>query len=199
MNQPEGHVVKGSEHLVCKLLKSLYGLKQASRAWQERLAEELAKLGYYPAPSEPSLFLPEEEGGVVLLVYVDDILLVGSLEAITRVKEELAQLFTVTDIGEATFFLGISITRDRITRTMTLSQGRYGLDVLDRFGMVDAKPVRTPLPSGFKFEEVKGDGAQETITPECRGRGPTLPSWWELLGDTWQHPRDTTVMVCSTS
>jgi hypothetical protein len=102
----------------------------------------------------------------MLLVYVDDILLVGRLEAITRVKEELAKLFTVTDLGEATFFLGIGIMRDRSTRTVTLSQGRYGLDVLDRFGMVEAKPARTSLPAGFKFEKVEGEGAKETSTRE---------------------------------
>jgi hypothetical protein len=102
----------------------------------------------------------------VFLVYVDDILLVGSWEAITHVKEGLKKLFSLTDIGEAALFLRIGITRDWSTRTVTLSQGRDGLDVLDRFGMVEARRARTPLPSGFKFEKVEGEGARETSTPE---------------------------------
>jgi hypothetical protein len=94
--------------------------------------------------------------GPFLLIYVDDILLVGRLAALSEVKVGHAELFTITDMGDAHFFLGIGLERDWEKGTITLTQGRYGRDILDRFGMVECKPTSTPIPPGFKFHLQEG-------------------------------------------
>jgi hypothetical protein len=106
---------------------------------------------------EPSLFLHKGGHGPNLLVYVDDILMVGKGEDLPPLKRQLARIFTVTDLGEASFFLGIGQEMDRKAGTFTLSQKRYGVDVLERFGMTECRSTRTPLPSGFKFHQPQGD------------------------------------------
>lgn len=172
MEQPEGYVLEGestrgqgkSTRLVCKLQRSLYGLKQASRAWNERLRVELAKLEFDPAPMEPSLFLHRGGKGPYLLVYVDDILMVGRSVDMAPLKQELEKIFTVTGGEEASFFLSIGLERDREAGTFTLTQRRYGQDVLERFGMLDCRSTRTPLPSGFKFHQ-EPQGERVEIPP----------------------------------
>ena len=72
----------------------------------------------------------------------------------------------MTELGEASFFLGMGIVRDRGSRTLALSQERYGREVLGRFGMESCKPARTPLPSGFKFHRtVEKTGGGEIDAP----------------------------------
>ena len=132
-------------------MKSLYGLKQASRAWNEKLKEELRKLDFLPSEGEPSLFLHRWKKLLFLLCYVDDLLVVGERKEVLSVRDGLEKIFTLSDLGEASLFLGIELERDKDEATITLSQKRYGQDVLKRFEMETCKPAQTPLPSGFKF------------------------------------------------
>jgi len=123
MQQPEGFEEGGPE-LVCKLQRSLYGLKQASRAWNERLVQELNALNFDVTEADPSLFVHRKREDLFLLVYVDDMLLVGRDGDLSFVKEGLKENFTVTNMGEASFFLGMGIERDREERKIELSQSR---------------------------------------------------------------------------
>jgi hypothetical protein len=98
-NQPVGFVQPGDKR-VCKLIKSLYGLKQAARAWHFRLTEQLATLGLHPAASEVSLFSGNiPQGWVCVLVYVDDLLLVGVQDAVKSVLDCLSSVFTLSQAG----------------------------------------------------------------------------------------------------
>ena len=83
MSQPEGFVVKGQEHKVCKLIKSSYGLKQAPRAWYEKLTEHLLKLNFkHYDLDDVTLFVNKAGKTVVyLVVYVDDLLMTGNNES----------------------------------------------------------------------------------------------------------------------
>ena len=147
MRQPTGFVVKGSENLVCRLNKSLYGLKQAGRTWNKRIDVELKAHGFAPIDADPCLYA-YRRGNVVLIIslYVDDLLLASdSLAELEKVKAELKTCFEMEDMGEASFALGIKITRDRAARTLTISQGAYILDVLTRFDMQNSRPVSTPM------------------------------------------------------
>jgi hypothetical protein len=105
MQQPEGYE-KGGPNVVCRLKRSLYGLRQAPRAWHTRLKEELGHLGFEPSEADAALFTGTVDGEqVLLLVWVDDILIAGlGVERISTVKAQLSALFDVRDLGEATFW-----------------------------------------------------------------------------------------------
>lgn len=94
MKQPEGFVVKGKEHFVCKLKRSLYGLKQTPRCWNTTLDIQLKKMGFTQGKSDPCLYTNSVEGELfVIAVYVDDILLVT--KNVKRMEEVKITLFTV--------------------------------------------------------------------------------------------------------
>ena len=91
---------------------------------------------------------------IILLLYVDDMLVVGSnMQDINVLKRKLAKSFAMKDLGAAKQILGMRITRDRKNRKLTLSQGEYIEKVLQRFRMQNAKPVSTPLASHFKLSK----------------------------------------------
>ena len=162
MLQPEGYVQTEGGPFVCHLIKTLYGLKQSSRAWNERLTAELRKLGFVPLECEASLFRHLEDPDRFLLVYVDDLLLAGGEATREWLKEGLKQHFEITEPGEATWFLGFAITRDWERRTMELTQKQYAKDVLAKFDMEECTPARTPLPTGYRFNEGKDSPAFST-------------------------------------
>ncbi|MGH7240582.1 MAG: reverse transcriptase domain-containing protein, partial [Candidatus Saccharimonadales bacterium] len=153
MTQPEGFVVKGKETLVCKLSKSLYGLKQASRAWNQKMDQCLLGMKFSSFYADPCVYV-FRHGNVIMLVamYVDDLLLLSnSLSRLVSLKQDLAKKFSMKDMGEAHFILGIEITRDRSSRTLSLSQKAYIKKVVERFNMTNSKPVATPLDAGTKL------------------------------------------------
>jgi transposase InsO family protein len=153
MKQPTGFVRPGTDGLVCRLNKSLYGLKQAGRTWNKRIDVELKARGFTPIHADPCVYA-YKRGSVVLIIslYVDDLLLASdSLAELTKVKAELQTCFDMDDMGEASFALGIKITRDRAARTLTISQGAYLREVLSRFDMQDSRPVATPMEPKCKL------------------------------------------------
>ncbi|RVW52633.1 Retrovirus-related Pol polyprotein from transposon TNT 1-94 [Vitis vinifera] len=127
MVQPEGFVVKDQEQKVCKLQRSIYGLKQASRSWNIRFNEAIKSYGFEQNLGEPCVY--KQIGGdkvVFLVLYVDDILLIGNdVESLSKVKNWLASQFQMKDLGEASYILGIQMTRDRKNRLLALSQAAY--------------------------------------------------------------------------
>ena len=153
MTQPEGYVVPGQEQLVCKLRKSLYGLKQAGRAWYEKIDNVLRELGFIPLQSDPCIYvLIRTNVAVFIALYVDDLLLLSnSMPALVKLKADLSQQFSMKDLGDVQYVLGIQIERNRAAHTLSISQGEYIRHVLERFGMTDCKPVATPLESSSKL------------------------------------------------
>ncbi|KAL0437506.1 UNVERIFIED_CONTAM: Retrovirus-related Pol polyprotein from transposon RE1 [Sesamum radiatum] len=111
MTPPEGYVVPPG--LVCKLERSLYGLKQASRQWNAELTSKLAVFGFKQSAQDHCLFTKTTSTGfLALLVYVDDILLTATtMDLIQSVKDYLHSLFTIKDLGKARYFLGLEIAR----------------------------------------------------------------------------------------
>ena len=153
MEQPEGFIAPNQQHLVCKLHKAIYGLKQAGRSWNIKIDDTLRRLGFAALITDSCVYV-YSSGRVVVYIalYVDDLLLVSnSLPALTRLKADLAQQFSMKDLGEAQYVLGIQIERNRSARTLSISQAEYVRNVLDRFGMTDCKSVRTPLEISRKL------------------------------------------------
>ncbi|CAL2236060.1 unnamed protein product [Prunus armeniaca] len=134
MQQPKGFVQRGQENMVCKLNKSIYGLKQASRQWYMRF-DEISGRHY-----------------VLLVLYVDDILLASTnLTLLHDVKVFLSKHFEITDLGEASYVLGIEISRDRKRGLLGLSQKGYIEKILKRFNMMDCAGGDVPINKGDKF------------------------------------------------
>ena len=154
MMQPEGFH-QGGPNKVCKLKKSLYGLKQSARQWNKKLHSELANLGFTRLQSDRSIYLyARGELKIILPVYIDDLTFASKDTAlIDKAVEDLSKVFKLRDLGETRFLLGIEITRDRKKRTISLSQHQYVVDLLERYGMQDCNPVGTPLPPGIKLSK----------------------------------------------
>jgi hypothetical protein len=144
MTQPDGFVVKGQEDKVCKLVKSLYGLKQATKQWHEKFNVTLISAVF--SVNEPDRCVYYRHGGgqgVILCLYVDDILIFGtSLDVINEVKTFLCQSFDIKDMGEADVILNIKLIKG--DNGITLTQFHYVENVLSRFGYKDSKPSPTP-------------------------------------------------------
>ena len=106
MSQPEGFEVKGQEQKVCKLLRSIYGLKQASRSWNLRFDDTIKTFGFEQNVDEPCVYKQIKDGVVVFLVlYVDDILLIGNdVTSLSKVKNWLAEQFQMKDLERPSMF-----------------------------------------------------------------------------------------------
>lgn len=154
MEQPEGFEVKRKEDFVCKLKKSLYGLKQAPRQWYRKFDSFMTSNGYKRTSVDPCVYFRKFSGGnfVILLLYVDDMLIVGQdANMIHKLKEDLSKSFDMKDLGPAKHILGMEIVRDRKAKRLWLSQEKYIEQVLERFNMKNARPVNTPLAAHFKL------------------------------------------------
>ncbi|KAA3482589.1 Retrovirus-related Pol polyprotein from transposon TNT 1-94 [Gossypium australe] len=132
-------------NMVCKLQKSLYGLKQASLQWFSKLTSAVTSLDYIQSSSDFSLFIKKDVVSfTALLVYVDDVILAGdNLDEIARVKAFLDSTFTIKDLGDLKYFLGLEVARS--SAGIHLCQRKYALDILSDFGFLDCKPVKTPM------------------------------------------------------
>jgi hypothetical protein len=150
MEQPPGMADSQHPEYVCKLQKALYGLKQAPRAWFDRFNTFLLEYGFICSLADPSLFIFHSEHGLlVLLLYVDDMLLTGSTEAlVSNFIQLLSGEFTMKDLGPIHHFLGIEICKTR--SGLHLSQSHYALTILERATMTDCKPMSTPLEAKTK-------------------------------------------------
>ncbi len=159
MVQPEGFVEEGKEHLVCKLERSLYGLKQASRCWNVTIDQFLKKAGFQQGNADPCVYFKSVgQHFVIIALYVDDLLIASTSEHLLREeKKALATRFEMSDMGEAHYILGMQITRHRKNRKLFLSQRKYLENVLVKFGMQDSNPVCTPQETGLVLEPNMGE------------------------------------------
>lgn len=164
MDQPEGFYQEGStgragkmnrrgRRWVCRLKKGLYGLKQSGRLWYYKLCTVLEGMGFTQIQSDPSIYVWMKNGvRVILPVFVDDITITSPDQSkIKWVKESLAKIFKLTDLGPISYLLGIKIDYDQKRRVLRLSQKQYILDMLERFKLSDCRPVSTPMEPGLQL------------------------------------------------
>ncbi|OIT18727.1 retrovirus-related pol polyprotein from transposon tnt 1-94, partial [Nicotiana attenuata] len=156
MSQPPGFVDPTPPDHVCLLKRSLYGLKQAPHMWNKRLADVLLSLGLVGSKTDSSLFyMPNADEKLFCLVYVDDILVLGSNSAhIAALISKLQTQFAVRDLGKLSYFLGIQANWTR--EGLHLSQGKYVTDLLNRVRMGSCGPVSTPASSSSKLSTAGG-------------------------------------------
>ncbi|GJW55587.1 retrotransposon protein, putative, ty1-copia subclass [Tanacetum coccineum] len=147
MEQPEGFIDPNHPSKVCKLQRSIYGLKQASRSWNKRFDEEIKKFGFHQNLDEPCVYQKASRSNVIFLIlYVDDIILMGNhIPSLQEVKDYLGKCFSMKHLGEAAFILGIKIYRDRSRRLIGLSQNAYLDKILKRYRMDNSKRGSIPM------------------------------------------------------
>ncbi|KAI3793169.1 hypothetical protein L1987_35784 [Smallanthus sonchifolius] len=150
MVQPDGFVDPKYPSRVCKLNKSIYGLKHASRSWNLHFDQKNKEFGFVKNEDEPCVYR-KASGNTIsfLILYVDDILIIGNnIPVLDKVKQWLGSCFAMKDLGKASYILGIKIYRDRSKRLLGLSQGTYIDKVMAHFHMENSKKGGVPMTKG---------------------------------------------------
>nr|GEV85918.1 hypothetical protein [Tanacetum cinerariifolium] len=159
MVQPEGFVNPKFPNRLCKLKRSIYGFKQTSRQWNKRFDDEIKKFDFSQNCDEPCVYMKASGSYVTFLIlYVDEILIMGNnIPMLQDVKSYLRRCFTMKDLGEAAYILGIKIYRDRSKRLIGLCQSAYTEKILKRYFMENSK--RGTIPMQEKLKWCKSQGA----------------------------------------
>ena len=139
VEQPLGFETHDRESHVCRLKKDLYGLKQAPKTWYGRIDIFLSILGFTESKADSNLYYKVEHGNpVMLLLYVDDLFVTSTDGLIVDTKRKLAVEFQMKDFGMMHYFLGMEVWQS--ADGIFLGQGKYAVDILKRFGMMDYRP-----------------------------------------------------------
>ena len=166
VEQPQGYEVKdqNGEEMVCRLNKSLYGLKQSGRNWNEMLHSHFIAQGFKQSLADSCVYsMCSDKEMTIVIIWVDDIIIATDSDiAMNKVKRALNEKFKMKDMGEISYFLGIKFTCEN--DAITLDQSRYITRILSRFGLENCKPKGTPYDVGLDNEIDSND----TELVDCR-------------------------------
>ena len=153
MEQPKNFVTGDPKSIVCKLKKSLYGLKQSPRLWYHKFHKIISSSSFVMNPADECIYHKFSGSKYIFLVLnVDDILLAtNDLNLLRDTKKFLSSNFEMKDLGNASYDLGIQIYRDHSKDILGLSQKGYIEKLLKRYNMQDCKPLDTPVAKGDKL------------------------------------------------
>ncbi|KAL0440278.1 UNVERIFIED_CONTAM: Retrovirus-related Pol polyprotein from transposon TNT 1-94 [Sesamum latifolium] len=159
MDQPEGFTTVGEEQKVCRLQRSIY------RSWNTRFDEVIRGYDFIKNDYDPCIYKKISGSSVVYLVlYVDDILLIGnSVKILDDIKAWLSTQFSMKYMGEASYILGIKIYWDRSRRMLGLTQYSYIEKVLKRFKMEHSKRGLLPMRHGVKLSKKQSPKTDEEL------------------------------------
>ena len=158
MQMPPGYENEATQGKVCRLKRSIYGLKQSPRAWFGKFSQVLKSLGYRQCNGDHTLFFRHfPQGGVVLLiVYVDDIIITGNLTIeINELESQLSKQFAVKNLGPLKYFLGIEFARS--SKGIVMTQHKYILELLEQTKHLHSRTNDTPIESNHKLTITKDD------------------------------------------
>ncbi|KAI3635416.1 hypothetical protein MIR68_006550 [Amoeboaphelidium protococcarum] len=153
MEVPEGGLLDCPSDSNLRLLKTLYGLKQAAAEWYKHLCSCLQQLGFLPTASDPCFFHRQSDDAMVL-AHVDDMLLgVKGVVAMKSLKEQIKSMLDITDCGQANFFLGLHLERNRLDRTILMHQHQFIAELLEQSDMSYCKPSTIPMEPGLQLSK----------------------------------------------
>ena len=171
MEVPEGlSAPKGS---VCKLLKSLYGLRQAPRYWNQELDRWMASAGLSRSGTDPCLYVQHLDSGCYLYVtvWVDDLLIASEDgAAVDAFKAAISKRFKMSDLGLAHHCLGMRIVQDPAKAMVSIDQEQYVKELLAKQGMADCRAVSTPLPVRAELTAGAIDDGDLQLDEDCAHR-----------------------------
>lgn len=156
MKQPDMYHTGGA-NVVCRLKRSIYGLKQSARVWNQRIDGVFKSMQFVPSKADPCLYVRKKGNRVsFILIYVDDVIIATQTEEeFERIFEVLQKNFTMTNLGDVKHFLGIDIKRK--SGSYTLCQQQYIRKLAERFGLQDAKPSKIPLDPAYLQQKEEED------------------------------------------
>ncbi|GKE54757.1 putative ribonuclease H-like domain-containing protein, partial [Tanacetum coccineum] len=145
--QPSGFVDPAHPNKVYKVIKALYGLHQAPRAWYETLSSFLLKNGFRRGTIDKTLFIKKNKSDIMLVqVYVDDIIFGSTTQSMcTEFEDCMHKRFQMSSMGELTFFLGLQVKQQ--PDGIFISQDKYVVDILKKFDFCSIKTATTPIAS----------------------------------------------------
>jgi len=162
MEQPPSYVDQTHPNLVCRLKKTLYDLKQAPRAWLDKIGQYFVTSGFQTSNVDFSLYVKKTDHGIVIIViYGDDLIIIRDSDVdIFDLKKLLKQKFQMKDLGELRYFLGIEVIQS--LKGIWLLQRQYALNKLTEYGMTGCKPILIPLEQNVKLSADEGDFVEDT-------------------------------------
>ena len=146
MEQPEGYVEPGKENLVCRLKKSLYGLKQSPRCWNKAFKEYLFSVGFSQSDADPCVFVKKKDASITIIaVYVDDLILIADcMQKIKETKKLLSEKFKMKDLGKLHYCLGLSVEQE--DGFVKIHQEHYiTYKMLAKYALTEAKIISTTI------------------------------------------------------
>ncbi|CAM8880521.1 unnamed protein product [Rhodiola kirilowii] len=146
MKTPPGFYISAKEQgLVCKLKRSIYGLKQASCQWFSRFSDAIIEFGFVQSLEDYSLFtLKQGVEFLVLIVYVDDVVITGICPSlITQIKTFIHEKFKIKDPCNVKYFLGLEVARS--VDGIFINQRKYVIDILEDYNFNNTIPIQTPM------------------------------------------------------
>ena len=160
MNQPPGYEEVGKEDLVCRLKRSLYGLKQSPRCWYKMFRSFMFDLGFRQSSGDPCLYYKLQPSLILIAVYVDDLIIIAdNAGSMNDIKMTLSSRFEMTDMGSLCYILGISVVRN--LNDVWIHQFAFIEKLLKKFQMESSTPVSTPLDINVKL--VKNDHVSKFV------------------------------------
>ena len=162
MEQPEGFIKPGDEDKVCRLIKCIYGLKQASRVWNTKFNDFLLKFGLIRSTADPCVYYRHQEEEITfVIIYVDDGLVCSSKkETLDKILEHLNTTFEMrsTPVGR---FIGIDIIRNRAERKLHISQSHFVDKLLIKFNMSQCNPRTVPADPNVRLDSLMSPKNEE--------------------------------------
>ena len=154
MQQADGYIQAGNEQLVCKLKKSLYGLKQSLRCWNIVFNDYLKSIDFEQSTADPCVYIKKKADSLTIVtVCVDDLIVIANTaEEMTKVKEVLTVRFRMKDMGNLHYCLGITIEQDEDQQCLWLHQ-RHISSILVKYRMTEANIVSTPFDLSVKLQK----------------------------------------------
>ncbi|CAM8887661.1 unnamed protein product [Rhodiola kirilowii] len=162
MKQPEGFIMPRNENKVCKLIKSLYGLKQVPKQWYQKFDEVILSSGFRLNQADKCIYskFDNSGNGVIICLYVDDMLIFGTdQKQVDLAKYFLSSSFTMKDMREADVILGIRIKREN--KGLALSQSHYVEKVLKKINCLNCSSVSTPMDPSVKLLPNTGEAVSQ--------------------------------------
>lgn len=164
VSQPKGFVQKNKEHMVYRLVKALYGLRQAPRAWYAKLNKCLESLGFTKCPYEHAVYTKREgDEALIIGVYVDDMLITGTNVAIiNKFKTEMSEQFEMSDLGKLSYYLGLEVEQEK--DCTKIRQSTYARKLLEKAGLSECNPSKYPMELKVQLDkDVKGKSVDPTM------------------------------------
>ncbi|KAL9256460.1 Copia protein-like protein [Drosera capensis] len=153
ITQPEGFEVQGQKHLVYRLSKALYGLRQAPRAWNTRLDKSLKEFGFTRCSQEQAVYT-RGEGDIALIVgvYVDDLIMTGgNTGEVKNFKKQMMTEVEMSDLGLLSYCLGIEVEQKE--GWIKLKQSAYAKKILSQFGMAECNATKYPIEPKLRLHK----------------------------------------------